>query len=253
MLATGQRIEWGSAMGNKPVRVPAAVERGLDAALDKALAIQRPVVLAYLDRVRAKRPAATAASIIEQLERRYLAAVVGIGGASGAAAAIPGVGTGAVVASGAAEIAGFVSATAIFVLAVAEVHGVPVSDPEVRRALVLAVLLGEGAAVALEGAAGQAPHWAQVIGRTTSGEKIAGVNSQLAHLLLTRFGARQGALLVGRALPLGIGAGIGAVGNAALARTAITSARRAFGPAPATMAPRVIDAAPVAPRRGSGK
>jgi len=87
-----------------------------------------------------------------------------------------------------------------------------------------------------------------VIGRAASREKIAGVNSRLAHLLLTRFGARQGALLVGRALPLGIGAGIGAVGNAALARTAITSARRAFGPAPHTMAPRVIDAEPVSPR-----
>jgi hypothetical protein len=234
-------------MGDKAIRVPAPVERALDAALDKALAIQRPVVLAYLDRVRKKRPGATSAEVIEKLERRYLAAVVGIGGASGAAAAVPGVGTGAAIATGAAEIAGFVSATAMYVLAVAEVHGVPVSDPEVRRALVLAVLLGEGATIALEGAAGHA-HWAQVIGRTTSREKIAGVNSRLAHLVVTRFGARQGALLVGRALPLGIGAGIGAAGNAALARTAITSARRAFGPAPATMAPRVIDAKPVSGR-----
>jgi hypothetical protein len=231
-------------MGERPVRVPKSVEHALDAALDRALAIQRPVVLAYLDRVRAKRPDATAAQIIEQLERRYLAAVVGIGTASGAAAAIPGVGTGTAIATGAAEIAGFVSATAMFVLAVAEVHGVPVSDPEVRRALVLAVLLGEGAAAAIEGVAGHAPHWAQVIGRTTSRDKVAGINGRLAHLLVTRFGARQGALLVGRALPLGIGAGIGAAGNAALARTAITSARRAFGPAPATMAPRVIDVAP---------
>ena len=223
------------------------MERALDAALDKALAIQRPVVLAYLERVRGKRPHATPTQVIEQLERRYLTAVVGIGGASGAAAAIPGVGTGAAVATGAAEIAGFVSATAMYVLAVAEVHGVPVSDPEVRRALVLAVLLGEGATVALEGAAGRAPHWAQVIGRSTSREKVAGINSRLAHLLLTRFGARQGALLVGRALPLGIGAGIGALGNAALARAAIATARRAFGPAPDTM-PRVIDAEPAVER-----
>jgi hypothetical protein len=137
------------------------------------------------------------------------------------------------------------------VLAVAEVHAIPVSDPEVRRALVLAVLLGEGATAALEGAAGSAPHWAQVIGRATSREKIAGVNARLAHLVLTRFGAKQGALLVGRALPLGIGAGIGAVGNAALARAAISTARRAFGPAPETMA-RVIDAKAAAPRRQPG-
>jgi hypothetical protein len=228
-------------MGNKPVPVPAAVERALDAALDKALAIQRPVVLGYLDRVRAKRPDASADDIITQLERRYLIAVVGIGGASGATAGIPGLGTGTAIVSGAAEIAAFVSATAMYVLAVAEVHGVPVSDPEIRRALVLAVLLGEGSVIALEGGAERAPHWAHVIGRGTSRDKIAGINGRLAHLLLTRFGAKQGALLVGRALPLGIGAGIGAAGNAALARVAITSARKAFGPAPAKLAPRVID------------
>jgi hypothetical protein len=234
-------------MGNRPVRVPAGVERALDAALDRALAIQRPVVLAYLDRVRSRRPHATPANVIEQLERRYLTAVVGVGGASGAAAALPGVGTGAAIASGVAEITAFVSATAMYVLAVAEVHGVPIGDPEVRRALVLAVLIGEGATAALEAGAQGAPHWAQVIGRTTSREKIAGINGRLAHLLVTRFGARQGALLLGRALPLGIGAGVGAAGNAALARSAIGSARRAFGPAPAQFPPRIVDVTPVSP------
>lgn len=228
-------------MLKRPRWVPASIERALDAALDKALAVQRPVVLAYLDRTRRRQPGATPAEVIAQLERRYLAAVVGIGAASGGTAAIPGVGTGTAVATGAAEITGFVSATAMYVLAVAEVHGVPVSDPQVRRALVLAVLLGEGATAALEGAVAEAPHWAQVIGRGMSKDRIAGVNSRLAQLLVTRFGAKQGALLVGRALPLGIGAGIGAAGNAALARGAITSARRAFGPGPVAFGPRVIE------------
>jgi hypothetical protein len=209
--------------------------------LDKALNLQRPVVLGYVERVRGRRPGATPAEVVEQLERRYLAAVVGVGAASGGAAAIPGVGTGATIASGAAEITAFVTATAMYVLAVAEVHGVPTKDPQVRRALVLAVLLGEGATAVLEGAAFEAPHWAQVLGHSASKQKVAGVNALLGHLLVTRFGARQGALLVGRALPLGIGAGIGAVGNAALARTAITSARKAFGPAPPQFPARVID------------
>jgi hypothetical protein len=240
-MGPSQHVGSGAVPGKRPTRVPTSVAHALDNALDRALAIQRPVVLAYLARVRAKRPDATPARAIEQLERRYLAAVIGIGGASGAAAAVPGAGTGVAVASGAAEIAAFVSATALYVLAVAEVHGVPVSDPEVRRALVLAVLLGEGATAALESAAVEVPHWAQVIGRATSRDKVAGINSRLAHLLVTRFGTRQGVLLVGRALPLGIGAGVGAVGNAALARTAVAAARRAFGPAPHRFAPRVID------------
>ena len=223
------------------IPVPPAAERALDAALDKALAVQRPLVLGYLDRVRRWHPEYTPAEVVTQLERRYLTAVIGIGGASGAAAAVPGVGTTAALASGTAEIAGFVSASAMFVLALAELHGLPVSDPEIRRALVVSVLVGEGGAAALESAARGEPHWAKVIARSTPRDRITGINSHLSRLMLHRFGARQGALFVGRALPLGIGVAIGAGGNAALARTAISVARKAFGPPPAQFPPRVID------------
>jgi hypothetical protein len=216
--------------------------RLLDAALDKALAVQRPVVRAYLDRVRGARPDASPAEVVEMLEHRYYAAVIGIGGASGAAAAVPGAGTAATVASGAAEVTAFVTATAMYVLALAELHALPVSDPQVRRALVVAVLLGDSGAAAIGLADGETRHWAQALGRNITRDRAGGVNTRLAHLLVTRFGARQGALLFGRAVPLGIGAAIGAAGNAALARGAIRAARRAFGPAPAKFPPRVIDA-----------
>jgi hypothetical protein len=222
--------------------VPRRVEEGLDRALDRVLAIQRPAVLAYLDWIRARRPDASPADVVGLLERHYRSAVTGLGAASGGAAAVPGVGTAASLASGAAEITAFVTATAMFVLAMAELHGVPISDPQLRRTLVLAVLLGDAGVAVLEGGAASAPHWAQVLGRSGTKDKIAGVNARLAHLLVTRFGARQGALLMGRALPLGVGAGIGAAGNAALARSAISSARKAFGPPPAAFPPRVIDA-----------
>ena len=228
--------------------VPRPVERGLDTALDTALAIQRPVVLAYLDRVQRKHPAMTPADVVRQLERRYLAAVVGIGGASGAAAAVPGVGTAAALATGAAEITAFVSASAMFVLALAELHGLPVSDPEVRRALVLSVLVGEeGTVAALQNGAARAPRWAEVLARPAGPgkdgkERIGGINARLGKLVLHRMGTRQGALLFGRALPLGIGAAVGAGGNAALARGVIAAARRAFGPPPDRFPPRVVDA-----------
>jgi hypothetical protein len=231
------------------IPVPPPVERALDTALDKALAVQRPVVLGYLDRVRRRNPAMTPAELVRQLERRYLAAVIGIGGASGAAAAVPGAGTATAVATGAAEITAFVSASAMFVLALAELHGLPVSDPEVRRALVLSVLVGEGGAAAIEGAGPASGTWAQVLARSTPKDKIGGVNARLGRLLLGRFGARQGALLFGRALPLGIGAAIGAGGNAALAKGAIAAARRAFGPPPERFPARVIDAGPAASGR----
>jgi hypothetical protein len=232
-------------MARRTLRLPSGVEQALDAALDRALAIQRPVVLAYLDRVRANKPDATPAQVIASLERRYRAAVIGIGGASGAAAAVPGAGTGAALASGAAEIVAFVSATAMYVLANAEIHGLPVSDPELRRLLVLAVLVGQGAEPALEGAAAHEAHWAEVLSRPSSRDTVRAVNARLAQMMLTRVGTRQGALLVGRALPLGIGAGIGAAGNAALSRAAIAAARRAFGPPPREFPPRTVDVRPV--------
>lgn len=222
-------------MGRRSGPMQVRLARVLDAALDKGLALQRPVVLAYLDRARARRPGATPAQLAEQLERHYLATVTGLGAAAGGSAALPGAGTASAMASGAAEITAFVSATALYVLALAEVHGLPVADPQVRRALVLTLLLGEGGPIAVDGA---------VLGRSSSKEKVAGINARLTHLLVSRFGARQGALLLGRALPLGIGAGVGAVGNAALARAAIGAARRVFGRPPARFDPPAVDPRP---------
>lgn len=231
-------------MARRRIPVPASVERALDVALDRTLSVQRPVVLAYLERLKASRPLASPADVEQLLERRYLAAAVGIGAASGGAAAVPGAGTVTSLATGAAEITAFVSATGMYVLALAELRSVPVSDPQVRRALVLGVLVGSPGMAALEGAEGSGTHWADVLNRPDNKGKIAGINSRLAQLLVTRFGARQGALLLGRALPLGIGAGVGAAGNAALARAAIGAARRAFGPPRAAFPPRVVDVPP---------
>jgi len=227
------------------VTLPAGAERVLDVALDKALAVQRPAVQAYLDRTHRRHPEMTPADVIRQLERRYVVAVTGIGGASGAAAAVPGTGTAASLASGAAAVSAFVSATALYVLALAELHSVPLSDPEVRRALVMSTLIGENGMAVVDGGEALADqHWAHVLGRTTPRDRVVMINGYLASRFVRRLGTRQGALYVGRALPLGIGVAIGAGGNAALARGAIGAARKAFGPAPSTYPPRVVDIRP---------
>jgi hypothetical protein len=109
---------------------------------------------------------------------------------------------------------------------------------------VVAVLVGDAGVPALEAAGLGERHWARVLARSTPRDKITGVNGYLARMLVRRFGARQGALLLGRALPLGVGAAIGVAGNLALARGAIATARRAFGAPPATFPPRIIDADP---------
>lgn len=226
------------------VPVPNSIEQGFDEALDRALTVQRRAVITYVQRQRTRHPDATPAELIEHLERRYRAAVVSIGAASGGAAAIPGLGTAASVATGAAEIAAFVEATALFTLAVAEVHGIQVSDQDTRRALVLTVLLGQGGTQALEATGRGTEHWTKALREGVPRKGSAGgpsrANQMVGRHLLTRFGARQGALVAGRAMPLGIGAGIGAAGNLALARSAIKAARRTFGPPPRELPPMII-------------
>ncbi len=216
--------------------VPKAFERTLDAALDRALSIQRPVVIAYLERVRRRRPDASPEELVTMLERRYLAAVVGTGAASGGAAALPGIGTAASVATGAAEIAAFVSTTAVYVLALAEVYDVSTDDPQIRRALVLTVLLGELGEAALAGADIESKHWARVLGRSSNKDTAKFLDSRVTRLFIARFGARQGALVAGRALPFGIGAGVGAAGQrrARAQRDPLGAARlrAAAGPVP---------------------
>ena len=166
------------------------------------------------------------------LERRYLGAVVGTGAASGGAAAMPWHRHGASVATGAAEIAAFVSTTAMYVLALAEVYDVSTDDPQMRRALVLTVLLGELGEAALAGGQIQGKHWARVLGKSSNKDTAKVLDSQVTRLFIARFGARQGALSPAGRCPFGIGAAFGAVGNAALGRSVIGSARRAFGPPP---------------------
>ena len=67
------------------------------------------------------------------------------GAAVGSAAALPGIGTLASLSAVAGETVVFLEATSVFVLAVADVYGIPLEERERRRALVLAVLVGERA------------------------------------------------------------------------------------------------------------
>jgi hypothetical protein len=150
------------------------------------------------------------------------------------------VGTAAALASGLAEVAAFVEATALFTLATAEVHGIKTDDPEVRRALVLAVLLGETGMAAIEAEGVAVAHWGPVLTAGVNRELIGRVNKTLMRHMGAKFGVRQGALFFGRALPLGIGVGVGVAGNLALSRAAIKSVRRAFGPPPASFGARPI-------------
>lgn len=54
---------------------------------------------------------------------------------------------------------------------------------------------------------------------------------------MQKYGAKRGLVMIGRLLPFGVGAVIGGAANAAFSEGVIASAKKAFGPAPATWEP----------------
>ena len=222
-------------------------------ALDRVLAIQRPVVLAHLRSIRLRHPDAAPDAIIRMLERRYLAAVTTGGAAVGATAVVPGIGTGVTLALSGVETLGFLEATALFAQSVAEVHGIPVADPDRARALVLTLIVGkEGVDLVAQLAgqvAGRGPtrdrYWGEMITKTLPRAAMGPLVDRLKTTFIHQFAARGGASWIGKALPFGIGAAIGGAGNNILGRRVLVNSRRAFG------VPPVILPADLEPRPGA--
>jgi len=201
--------------------------------LDKALQIQQPLVARHVQRLKTSRPGGSPDDIIRVLEKRYLAALTGSGAAMGAAAAAPGVGTGVYVALSGGEAFTSLEATVLYILAVAEVHGMPVHEIERRRTLLMAILLGEsGTEFIQEATARTGKYWAKQLIQGIPMSQINRINRLLGPHFITKYGTKQGVIVLGRALPFGIGVCIGAGGNYAIARGVVAATRRAFGPPP---------------------
>lgn len=208
--------------------------------LDRVLAVQRPFVLAHLRSVRLRHPGCDAATMIRVLERRYLAAVTSGGAAVGATAVIPGIGTAVTLTLSGVETVGFLEATTLFAQSVAEVHGLPVADPDRARALVLTLMLGKEGVDLVTQLAGQATgrgvtrdrYWGELVTKTLPRAAVGPLVDRLKHAFVHQFAARGGASWLGKALPFGVGAAIGGAGNNILGRRVVTASRAAFGPAP---------------------
>ncbi len=233
----------------QPTRLPVAApaptgsSRAVGAVIDQASRLQAPAVAKYVAKLRAAHPDDTPEMLIRRLERRFLVTVTGTGGAAGATAAVPGVGTIAALGTVGAESVVFMEASALYALAVADVHGIPIEERELRRVLVLTAVLGDAGLGAL---------------RTTVGAKNANLmslkrnplqvptlnnlNQQLMKMFTKRFLAKRAPLMLGTLLPAGIGLVVGAGGNRALGKSVIRNTRQAFGPAPAAW-PVTVDGA----------
>jgi hypothetical protein len=234
----------------------------LDAALNKAVTIPSSAIRAHVDSLRRRNPLASPAQIIGILEREYLAVIGTAGGAVGAAAAFPAVGTGVGIALTASDVATYFASSAAFALAVADVYGLEVDDAARRRALLLASVLGDQGAHQVEKAAGgSVMAWGKVLMTTMPSSTLKQVNKALTNKFLRTQMVKHGGLAIGRLVPFGVGAVVGVAGSRALGKTVISQTRRAFGPpptafrpileiveAPDDAAPPLLFPAPAAPR-----
>lgn len=219
----------------------------LDAAFDKAVAIPSAAVHAHVERLRRRNPHASPAQIIRLLEKQYLMTVSTSGGAVGAAAAAPAIGTGIGVALTTGEVAAFFAASSAFALAVADVHGIGIEETARRRTLLMATVLGEQGAKTVGVETGlNTKAWARTLLVNMPTQTIKRVNGALTKRLIRRQAGKQGALALGRLAPFGIGAVIGATGARAMGRVVVTGAYQAFGPPPAAF-PRTIELAVTGP------
>lgn len=225
--------------------------------LEGILGVQRPLVVNHLRAMRRKHPDLTPEQVIARLEKQYLSAVSTGGAAVGATAVAPGIGTAAAIGLTVAETAGFLEASAFFGQAITEVHGIAVQDEQRAKALVMGLMLGTGGQSLVKRAAEQAlgrgrvpgnAYWGQLITSALPSGALGQVIDTMRRAFLRRMARNTGASMMGRAMPFGIGAVIGGVGNNILGRQVVKAARQAFGPAPlhfdANLAPRIKEVRP---------
>ena len=200
--------------------------------LTKALRSQQSVAVANVARLRRVHPGKSPAQLVKYLNKVYTGTVTATGAGAGAAAAVPN----AVVQVPAAiaDALTYLEASVLYVLSVMEIHKLHVEDAEKRRLLVTAVLLGNTAATQiLEKVIGRtAPHWGKEIVKRISRDAIKQVNRVLGPRFVTLTGQKVGVLVLGKQVPLMIGAVLGGAGNALFGIFVIRSARAFLGPAP---------------------
>ncbi|UQN15848.1 hypothetical protein [Gulosibacter sp. ACHW.36C] len=225
---------------------PSATERTssrgdvLVRALDQALRVQRPAALAFARRLRRVAPDATPDDLLRIAEKWYRRTAMGAGGGVGAASAIPGIGTATGIALISAEVVSFLDLTALYALTVAELHGDATDDPDRARALVTGILLGDrGRKLVTEFVRTRAPQtllknaaWGELVTEALPQVFVGELGQRLSTSFLSKFAGTHLGGLVGKLLPFGIGAAVGALGNRALANEVIRTADGAFGPAP---------------------
>lgn len=203
-------------------------------ALTKALTFQAPVARKNFERLRRVHPHDTPERLANRVNRHFLATVTTSGGVSGGVGVIPGAGLPAAgLPAAGLDVVVFTEFSVLYVLTLAEIHGLHPEDIERRRLLVQTVLIGESAITALDKGAGRTvPYWGKQIVEKIPMKAVDAANKVLGPRFITKYGTKQGVLVLSKQIPLGLGAGIGAGANHLVGRAIVSTTKNVFGPPP---------------------
>lgn len=179
---------------------------------------------------------------LRSVSRRFRHELTSLGAATGAAAAVPGIGTTGALSMMAAEVGWFALRATDLIMTIGAVYGRIESSPEERRAWVLSVLaFGEQAAEefaqllhgldrdsTIRGGQVGAAMVGVLQGDVATVDALRRVNSALAAKVAGKYGFRRGPAVIGKLIPFGIGAVIGGSANWALSRALSAQARKFF-------------------------
>lgn len=206
--------------------------------LVKALEVQAPLARRNYERLRRVSPDATPEDLAQRLTKFYLNAVTVSGGVAGGVGVVPGAG----IASAGIDAVSFLEGSVLYVLTLAEIHGLHPEDAERRGLLVRTILIGDSAVTALgKGTQRTSQYWGKQIVSGIPMSTVRQINKVLGPRFVTKYGTKTGVVVLSKQVPFGIGAGLGAGANHLVARSIIKQSRKVLGPPPTTFPPRVTD------------
>lgn len=212
---------------------PGGAQRAVMKLVDQALELQAPLVHGHVARIRSRNPEMDPAAVIKRLNKELRTATISSGAAVGRICRRSWSRDGGCPRPVGRRSVGFMNATALYVLARAEVQGISLRDIERRRTLLMAIMLGDAGAKAVGQVAERTgQHWAKGLVSSIPMSRIYKINKVLGPNFVTKYGTTRGIIVLGRVIPFGVGAAIGGSANAIFSHGVIRASDKAFGPAP---------------------
>lgn len=192
-----------------------------------ALRLPTAAARTYVAALRRRHPGASPAQLLYVMERQYLL-VMSAGGSSTGLLSLRRTGIASLLGLSAAHLGASGAVSVVYLLAMAEIYGLP---PSASQVLVTRCTFGKNPGGILDQQLGLGPKWWNTALAYLPASQVR-FTAGVAERSLERAARRGGVVAASRALPAGIGTAVGAVAGRALANRIIDAATELLGSPP---------------------